>query len=236
MSMVGDAIAAGNAEWTFAGKVSTFFDSHVSKSVPFYADCHDLICKIADFHLGRGSLCYDLGTSTGTLLLKLAKLTHGRGIKFIGVDNEPNMVEEARKKLAGINNVEIVCAEIVDMELDPADLIVACWTIQFIKPKHRQSVINALYSSLNWGGSFLLFEKVRAPDARFQDMMTQLYVDFKIDQGYSGEEIVSKTRSLKGVMEPFSTNGNLDLLRRAGFVDIMTVYKYVTFEGFLAIK
>jgi tRNA (cmo5U34)-methyltransferase len=37
-------------------------------------------------------------------------------------------------------------------------------------------------------------------------------------------------------MEPFSTQGNTDMLRRAGFVDIVTVHKYVCFEGFLAIK
>jgi len=89
---------------------------------------------------------------------------------------------------------------------------------------------------LNWGGAFILFEKVRAPDARFQDIATSLYTDFKIDQGYNDEEILSKTRSLKGVMEPFSTQGNIDLLGRAGFVDVMTVSKYICFEGFLAIK
>ena len=77
---------------------------------------------------------------------------------------------------------------------------------------------------------------MRAADARFQDMMVNLYTDFKIDQGYDNDEIVGKTRSLKGVMEPFSTQGNLDLLKRAGFVDMMTVQKYVCFEGFLAIK
>jgi len=89
---------------------------------------------------------------------------------------------------------------------------------------------------LNWGGGLILFEKVHAPDARFQDMMTTIYTNFKLDQGYSSEEIVAKTRSLKGVLEPFSTAGNLDLLKRAGFQDIMTVMKYVCFEGFLAIK
>ena len=45
-----------------------------------------------------------------------------------------------------------------------------------------------------------------------------------------------KSRSLKGVMEPFSTQGNLDMLKRAGFQDVMTIQKYVCFEGFLAIK
>ena len=59
---------------------------------------------------------------------------------------------------------------------------------------------------------------------------------YALDKGFSETEIVNKGRSLKGKLEPFSTNGNLDMLKRAGFVDIMTVMKYVCFEGFLAIK
>ena len=38
------------------------------------------------------------------------------------------------------------------------------------------------------------------------------------------------------MLEPFSTRGNLDLLERAGFTDHMTVFKRLSFEGFLAIK
>ena len=53
---------------------------------------------------------------------------------------------------------------------------------------------------------------------------------------FSNEEINSKTKSLKGVLDPFSTKGNLDLLKRAGFKDISTVAKFVCFEVFLAIK
>jgi tRNA (cmo5U34)-methyltransferase len=108
--------------------------------------------------------------------------------------------------------------------------------MQFVRPRFRQDTINRIYKSLRWGGAFVYFEKVRAPDARFNDIMSLLYIDHKIDQGYAGNEIVGKARSLKGVLEPFSTQGNLDLLKRAGFVDIMTVFKYICFEGFLAIK
>jgi tRNA (cmo5U34)-methyltransferase len=77
---------------------------------------------------------------------------------------------------------------------------------------------------------------VRGADARFQDIITALYNDYKLRAGYTPDEIINKSRSLKGVLEPFSTQGNLDMLRRAGFVDINTVQKYLCFEGFLAIK
>ncbi len=66
--------------------------------------------------------------------------------------------------------------------------------------------------------------------------MNQSYIDFKIDNGFSADEILSKSRSLKSVLEPFSSKGNIDLLKRAGFKDILTVFKYLSFEGFLAIK
>ena len=103
-------------------------------------------------------------------------------------------------------------------------------------PRVRQLAYDRLDESLEWGGGLLVFEKVRAPDARFQDMMTALYTEHKLEQGYSGDEIVAKSRSLKGVLEPFSTEGNRGLLERAGFEDVTTVFKYVCLDGFLAVK
>ena len=146
------------------------------------------------------------------------------------------MVTSSRERCKDYPFVKIELADALEMRFKPCDLIVAYYTIQFIHPKVRQTLVDRIYESLNWGGAFIMFEKVRACDARFQDISTSLYTDFKIKQGYTEEEIVSKTRSLKGVLEPFSTQGNLDLLSRAGFVDVITVFKYVPFEGFLAIK
>ena len=57
--------------------------------------------------------------------------------------------------------------------------------------------------------------------------MTGLYTDFKLERGYTAEEIVGKSRSLKGFLEAFSSQGNFDLFSRAGFVDSITVIKYI---------
>ena len=236
MSDVGDSIKAENANWTFSGEVSKTFDQHVSKSVPFYHEGHNLIAKVSDFILQENSLCYDLGCSTGELTRILAARNRNKDVRFIAIDREDGMVEETRVKCKDFANVKVIKSDLIEIEFEKADFIVSNYTMQFTKPKNRQILFDRIYSALNWGGGFLLFEKVRAPDARFQDMMTAICTDYKIEQGYSADEIVSKTRSLKGVLEPFSTQGNLDLLKRAGFVDVMTVMKYACFEGFLAIK
>jgi tRNA (cmo5U34)-methyltransferase len=115
-------------------------------------------------------------------------------------------------------------------------MILSYYCIQFIRPKYRQDLLDKIYQALNWGGAFILFEKVRFPDARFQDIFTTLYGDYKLEQGYSPSEIVGKTRSLKGGLEPFSTQGNIDLLKRAGFQDVVPFMKYLGFEGLLCIK
>ena len=146
------------------------------------------------------------------------------------------MIAQARVENEGTVGLEFVVDDINLYPYETSDLITAYYTVQFVPPAIRQDLFNRVFQALNWGGAFILFEKVRACDARFQDIIQTLYTDYKLDQGYTPTEIINKTRSLKGILEPFSTQGNLDLLKRAGFVDILSVFKYLCFEGFLAIK
>lgn len=240
MDKTGDNIETKNADWKFSGHVVKEFENHVSKSVPIYDRGQELILKISDFFIKEDSLVYDLGCSTGKLLFSLIDYNNKSGSKYIGIDVEKDMINYANKKKKEykISSPKLIFKkdDLVTMELLKSDLIVSYFTIQFIHPKHRQNIISKIYNSLEWGGAFLYFEKVRYSDARFQDIFTTLYNDYKLDKGYSHEEILNKTRSLKGVMEPFSTNGNIEMLNRAGFQDITTVLKDICFQGFLAIK
>jgi len=231
----GDNIVVGNANWKFSGDMVKKFEEHVAKSVPLYHEGHDLILKISDYFVKDDSICYELGTSTGILSYKLAKRFQNRGAKFIGIDIEEDMIKLAKSKYK-LPNLEFVVADILDFDYKPSDFITSYYVVQFIRPSHRQILIDKIFQTLNWGGAFLYFEKVRAPDARFQDIMTGVYNEYKLEQGYTPEEIIQKSRSLKGVLEPFSTQGNIDMLKRAGFVDIMSVAKFGPFEGILAIK
>lgn len=234
---IDDGITAKRSAWSFGAGVAEAFPGHAERSIPWYRDGHELICYLSDFFVAPDSIVYDLGCSTGDLLKLLAEYNgHKPGVRWIGLDREQDMIDQARKTCAGLDNVEFHCEDILTCHFDTPDVIVAYYTIQFIEERHRQALIDRIYQALNWGGAFILFEKVGAPDSRFQDMMSCLYREFKQRKGFSSEEILNKEVSLKGVLKPFSTAGNLGLLERAGFVDVMTIMKYVSFEGFLAIK
>ncbi len=234
---VGDNIVTQNANWNFSGEVVKTFDDHVKRSVPMYDTGQELVCKLGDFFIQEDSTVYEIGVSKGRLLEKLIKHNELKeDVKWVGLDCNKDMIDQAKKILPVGPNVSVEAADAVLYDFEKTDFLVSYYCVQFIPPKFRQQLFDNIYNSLNWGGAFVLFEKVRGCDARFQDIMTTLYADFKLENGYSPEEIIAKTRSLKGRLEPFSTQGNIDLLKRAGFEDIVTVFKYLCFEGFLAIK
>ncbi len=235
LATAGDDIAVEPARWSFGGDVPGKFVAHARRSIPCYDEGHRLIAQVSDHFVAAQSTCCDLGASTGQLMRMLAD-RHPPSVRWIGIDREAAMVREAAGYTPRADNIAFVHGDICDHPYEPAELIIAYYTVQFVPPRHRQALIDRLYQSLNWGGALLLFEKVRGADARFQDIATALYTEFKLDSGYTPDEIVAKTRSLKGVLEPFSSQGNLDLLHRAGFADVMTIFKHVCFEGFLAIR
>lgn len=225
----------GGGGWTFDG-ISGSFEKHVEKSVPFYSEGHELICNYSDFFLNGPSTIYDVGSSTGLLTRKLINHHDKREeIKITGIEPVADMVAFAKSKNTD-KRCNFICDDIINVELESAALILSYYTMQFIHTNVRQNVFDKIYKSLNWGGAFIVFEKVRAPDARFQDYSNQIYSDFKLNQGFEESEIVHKTRSLKGILEPFSEQGNIDMLKRAGFKDISCIFKWVSFAGFLAIK
>lgn len=237
----GDNINAGNGKWKFSGEMVNHFEEHVKKSVPIYSEGQELTKNLSEYFIKNDSLIYDIGCSTGKLLIDLVgQNNHKKNSKYIGIDIENDMISFAKQKQKNLSikkaKLNFINEDIVTYDFEKSDLIISYFTIQFIHPKHRQELINKIFESLNWGGALILFEKVRYNDARFQDMITTLYNDYKLEIGYTHEEILNKTRSLKGVLEPFSSNANIQMLERAGFKDTCTIMKKLCFEGFLAIK
>lgn len=227
-----------NSNWNFKGNVYKYFDKHIKKSIPLYSEAQNLYAQYTDFFLQDKSKIIDLGSSTGAFLNKVYERHkfNQKKIKFIGVDNTKEMINFCKKKYKSKKRLKFYLKDIEKMNLKSTCIVSSFYTIQFISPKKRQKIINKIYKSLNWGGAFFFLEKVRGSDARFQDMFTQTYNEFKVSKGFTADEIMAKSNSLKGILEPFSTAGNLGLLKRAGFKDIITVFKYGCFEGFLAIK
>ncbi len=237
---VGDQIQAKRASWNFDGEIAKSFDNHVSKSVPGYTEGHEIIASLSDFFLTKDkSYIVDIGSSTGSLIKKLSLRHKNKDLNFVGIEPSIEMCKVAEKKNSSdsFNSINFYTSNFLDYEIkNKVSIYISYYTMQFVHTSVRQNFIDKIYQTLDWGGALFLFEKIRGPDARFQDYMTQVYNDFKVRNGYSIEEVYKKTESIRGVLEPFSESGNIDLFKRAGFKDFTTIYHNICFRGWLLIK
>lgn len=238
MPDVGDIIKAENARWHFSKVDSEKFSKHIERSIPGYHEGHRLIEELSDFFIKKNSKIYDLGCSTGNLTHKIAVRHADQQVKVIGVERERSLLQAARLNVKNSPepNLEYRKEDIIELELEPANLVIAYYTLQFLSLKNRKNILKRIWRCLNPGGAFLLFEKVREPNSRLQELTMLLYNDFKLQNGYSGDEIIAKSRSLKGVLEPLSSRENLRFLKDSGFRETGRIFKRLCFEGFIAIK
>ena len=97
-SDAGDQIKTFTARWTFGEDVAENFDAHVRKSVPLYESGHDLTVKLSEFFVKNNSTVYELGSSTGTLIRKIADRHKDLNeTRFIGLEVEQSMVSFSKR-------------------------------------------------------------------------------------------------------------------------------------------
>lgn len=231
---VGDGISTLAGSWTFGGDVPDAFDSHVARSIPAYTECHGLIADLADQLLPAGGRCYDLGCSTGALTALLAERLAPRRAEVIGVDREPGMIQRATERCSRLPMVRFETAALEELEFEPADLVVSYYTLQFVPLRDRRQVVERIRRALDPAGALILFEKVLAPTARTQEVAVGAYLDWKRRQGFTDDEIAAKTRSIRGVLQPLSSEENDAMLRRTGFREVVQIFRWVLFEGLVA--
>lgn len=223
-------------QFEFDAQVASVFDDMISRSVPYYKDIMNLIVDFCSFYFeNKECLIYDLGSSTGSLLLMLSlKLKNAR---LIGIDNSQAMINQAQLKAKAYNkNISFVCEDLLESSLDSNDCVIANYILQFIRPLNRQNLLNNIYQSLKKDGIFIMSEKMSSANKILDRQMIDSYTRYKLSQGYTQTEISKKREALENVLVPFSMQENILMLQNAGFKHIEVLFKWVNFGTLLAIK
>lgn len=224
------------SSWSFNDKVSEQFDQHVRQSVPFYDLIQSSIAQLSDYFVSPSGLIYDLGCSTGETIALLEKRHAGKNLRYIGVDNSKDMLEQALLKNTNNHRADFNQTPLEGFAFEEKSrFILSILTIQFISVEKRRQIIHNIYDALYEGGAFVFVEKTISSSPLLQDMLTHIQYDMKIQSGLTHEEILLKQESLRGVMNPLPVKKNIQLLRNAGF-EVEIFLKHWQFTGFIAIK
>ena len=220
----------------FDEAVASVFDDMLSRSVPFYDVVRGIIISLILKEQRDGIRVLDLGSSTAKFLLDLyAKMDSDMELK--GIDNSQAMLTRANQKSKAFGaNIELEFADMLSYNYNEKDIIVANYTLQFIRPMQRVELIKSLYNGLNEDGIFIFSEKVVFDDKRLDKELIDIYYEYKKTQGYSEYEIAQKREALENVLIPFTIEENIKMCKDAGFRSVDTIFQWANFVTFIAKK
>ncbi|WP_371193007.1 carboxy-S-adenosyl-L-methionine synthase CmoA [Glaciecola sp. SC05] len=223
----------------FNQSVVDVFPDMINRSVPGYQTIVDGIGRISQRFLSAGSSVYDLGSSLGNVSLTIAKHNMGKSVCIYAIDNSIAMVERCRQHVGAYNYdalIDVQQGDITKLSLRPCDMVVINFTLQFIEPAQRQSLINKVFSALNPGGVLVVSEKISVEGQIMDELLIDLHHEFKRDNGYSDLEISQKRSALEKVMILDSFETHKKRLLAAGFSDISVWFQHFNFLSFCAVK
>lgn len=233
---------SGGQPFRFNTAVAEVFPDMLRRSIPGYGASIEAIGSLAARYVTANSNCYDLGCSLGAATLAMQTGINTDGCKIIAVDNAPAMVERCREVIAtaddgeSATSVEVRQADISDIEISNASMVVMNYTLQFLSVEARAAIVQRIFDGLLPGGLFLLSEKVVDDDAHMEELLVDLHHEHKRRNDYSQLEISRKRAALENVLLPESVPTHLARLNSAGFAHSAVWLRYFNFVSIVAIK
>jgi tRNA (cmo5U34)-methyltransferase len=211
----------------------------LKRSIPGYASTISMIGVIADRFFQQGTNCYDLGSSLGAATLAVRRKIDGKEGKIFAVDNSKEMIERSKEYIEADKSqtpVELICGDVRDVAIKNASIVILNFTLQFISPNDRMELLQKIYDGLLPGGIVLISEKIKFEDKSEDELMIDLYYDFKRLNGYSELEISQKRDALENVMIVDTLNTHQSRAKKCGFNSFYLWFRTFNFISYFLIK
>lgn len=226
-------------DFAFTAAVADVFPDMVRRSIPGYETVISQLGVLARLYAQPNSAIYDLGCSLGAATLAMASQVRQSGVTYIAVDNSEAMVQRCEKTLQrhlpeGV--FQLICADICDVPMHNASVIVLNFTLQFVPPNQRLALLQRCYDALNPQGILILSEKCQHADPVDQRLLTDWYLEFKRANGYSELEISQKRSALENVLIPDTLEAHHQRLQQAGFARSLEWFRDFMFASIVAFK
>ncbi len=225
--------------FAFDDSVARVFPDMIKRSVPGYTTIIAMTGLMAGRYSQAGSRLYDLGCSLGASTLAMRQHVHHSNCEIISVDNSSSMLARCQGIIATDAHalpVRLVCADLQDIAIDDASVVVLNFTLQFLPLAERESVIQRICEGLRPGGILVLSEKVRFEDPHLDELNIDLHHQFKRANGYSDMEVARKRQALENVLLPETLGDHRRRIANAGFSSCDVWFQCFNFASLIALK
>ncbi len=226
-------------DFTFDERVAEVFPDMIQRSVPGYSNIISAIGMLAERFAKPSSNVYDLGCSLGAATLSMRRHIDQENCQIIAVDNSPAMVERCKLHINAYRSdtpVQVIEADIRDIEIENASVVVLNFTLQFLSPEDRFALLEKIYAGLRPCGILILSEKYVFENQPAHELLIDLHHDFKRANGYSELEISQKRSAIENVMRPDSIEAHKQRFEKIGFSSYEVWFQCFNFGSMFAIK
>ena len=225
----------------FNESVAEVFPDMLKRSIPGYGASIQAIGSLAARFVQPATRCYDLGCSLGAASIAMRRNIAAQGCRIVAVDNATAMVTRCRELIAadsrkGLAEVSVIEADIQNIEIAQASMVVMNYTLQFLPVDARAAMIRKISDGMVEGGLFVLSEKVVDEDSQIEGALVELHHEFKRRNAYSNLEISRKRAALENVLQPETVATHESRLRDAGFRHVGVWLRYFNFVSMIAIR
>ncbi|MCL1080135.1 carboxy-S-adenosyl-L-methionine synthase CmoA [Parashewanella spongiae] len=226
-------------KFSFDVNVAGVFDDMIKRSIPGYSTIIQTIGDMAYKFVKPETNVYDLGCSLGTATISLRRNIQHPNSRIIAVDSSQSMIERCYENINAYKSsteVELICCDIRDVDINNASMVVLNFTLQFLDPSDRRALIQKIYNGLNPGGVLVLSEKLKFNDEIIQQHLDSQHLDFKRANGYSELEISQKRTALEDVMRTDTLETHQQRMNECGFQHFNIWFQCFNFASMVAIK
>jgi len=220
--------------FAFDEQVVSVFPDMIKRSVPGYDTLLKGIAMYAMRFAQPNSRIYDLGASLGAVSLTVDQAIGERNVDIHAIDNSDAMIGRLNQlldKQKTHNRVHTQLDDIRHIELNHASMVVSNFTLQFLPPGSRRTVVERIYQALNDEGVFILSEKIQS-----SGQMIDFYHGYKKINAYSDLEIAQKRQALEDTLKPDSLAHWQQRLDGIGFQSVEVWFQAFNFVSLVAFK
>ena len=214
--------------------VAEEYDVNRRKFISCFDDYYQKTTDFIAANIAAPKRVLDLGAGTG--LLTSFWIRHFRAAEYVLADIADEMLNVARKRFSGMDNVSYQIAD-YSKKLPEGDFdaVISALSIHHLEDVDKERLFARIYDLLPEGGLFVNYDQFCADDPVMNNWYNTCFENGLMHSGLS-EHDIDLWRARKKLDRECSVERETAMLRSSGFKTVQCVYSCQKFSVIVAIK
>lgn len=215
-------------------RIAAEYDGNRQKFIPCFRDFYETTTAMIASNITAPARFLDLGAGTG--LLSYFWFRHFPATAYVLVDIADEMLQVARKRFAGAENVSCQILDYTEQLPEGIfDVVGSALSVHHLEHADKQRLFSRIYDRLPEGGLFVNYDQFCAGTPEL-DRWFDTYWEAQLAGSGLTEHDIALWQERRKLDRECSVEQETEMLHRCGFRQVRCLYSYHKFSVITAIK